>query len=892
MAQRSHRLLWGAQLLTMLLVGAYLIYFADHALQLLTFPFPLDYGEGPLVAQVARLLAGTSIWALYRDPSLAPFQIINYPPLYLIVTAALTPLTNSPLIAGRLVALLSTLASVVALALLAQRATPIPAQRSWRTVGLTLYPALFFLTIPIVREWAVLMRVDMLGLCLGLWGLVVLSWRGPPTAGRSILAALLLTASLFVKPSLIAAPAAALLWLLWLNLRFALPRCRAAALPPPRSPVLPLILFSATLALVGGGFFALFQWASGGWFALHVVAANANRWEFALAKGFWEQQLALRWPLAAAALLSSLLISKLARFQRSSERSAAPERLDASLILPMLYTLFGIVTAAGIGKVGAYSNYFLELYAGLIWLLTLGLYSAAISMPGYVHRRTEDLLLKPRIGYRDARDGPHPPAPSPTTWERGGMQHPLLHPSSFLLPLPYILPAIYCLLVLALLFYPPLWDATRLRPAGLLEPSPPRFILGPHGLWSDMMRERDVLAAQTRVGAALRDEVQAAGPRIFSDMPGVAAAAGVESRLQAFEARQLFDQGLATETSLLHELANGEIPLAVIDFLGNWLTPGVIEVMQRRYAYDYAIGTFQLYRPVAVGALQPIPEQRIATDGLALHGIHLAEPVGNTYEPGSLVAISLVWQRSAALGLTQPVSVTLQLQTPDGYPLLTSERPLLYGVYPPAQWPVAAPVQHMQPLQLPEALPDGRYQLAVGLQIADGPLVAPQAVIELESIWQGGMEFEATGHFVPARLLRAWAELGGPSRAGLPLTPVVPFAWGQLQCYEYACLELRGEHVTPRELGSLHYLAETIRSTTCLDASRADEQLCPGFAPAPADYRALGPAISGEMLRNGWIVQWSSGARLERAPGSDEINLGRLGDESLHLPPGMSYRWP
>ena len=158
---------------------------------------------------------------------------------------------------------------------------------------------------------------------------------------------------------------------------------------------------------------------------------------------------------------------------------------------------------------------------------------------------------------------------------------------------------------------------------------------------------------------------------------------------------------------------------------------------------------------------------------------------------------------------------------------------------------------------------------------------------------QGGAWFEETGRFVPARLMRAWAELGGPERVGLPLTPAVPFAWGRLQCFERACLELRGAEARQRPLGERLYLAETIRGAGCAEgeAPRQDG-LCPGFAEAPERFAELGRPLSGELARNGWLVQWTEHARLERAPGDATVNLGRLGDESLRLPPGASYRWP
>src|SRR4029078_5586051 len=70
-----------------LLVGAHLVFFAVHAAHLLGYPYPLDYGEGPLLAQVNLLRSGTPIWQLYADPDRAPYAVVNYPPLYHLLTA-------------------------------------------------------------------------------------------------------------------------------------------------------------------------------------------------------------------------------------------------------------------------------------------------------------------------------------------------------------------------------------------------------------------------------------------------------------------------------------------------------------------------------------------------------------------------------------------------------------------------------------------------------------------------------------------------------------------------------------------------------------------------------------------------------------------------------------
>ncbi len=862
MAQRIATLaLRAAQLALAVLVAAYLASFAAHALLLLGFRFPLDYGEGPLLAQVERLRSGIPIWRLYADPAAPPYLIVNYPPVYLLLTAALTPLDGAVLSSGRLISLLAALGAVAALAMLAttrrQRArfTPHPA---------SFYLSLLFLTVPIVREWAALMRVDMLGVCLGLWGLAVLSGgtRGPGPR-RAALAGVLLLASLYTKPSLIAAPVAGGAWLLW--------RAWRAPAPERRSAMLATATLSGVLAVGGGLLFAAFQLASGGWFALHVVTANANRWDGALARGFWAQQFDLRWPLAAAAALAAISIAwphipaprdgvrptpapprgALSRTEPGANAAALrgrspspghPGTLAPRPTLAVLYTLLGAVTAIGVGKVGAYSNYFLELYAGLVWLVALT-GTAAIA-------------------------------------------------ASAALPLSVLRSAFYGLLVLSLLYYPPLWDANRLRPAGLIEPSPPRMAFGRYGLWADLARERAVLAAQARVGTVLVAEVKAAGPLIFTDMPGVAAAAGVDSRLQVFEARQLLDQGHADERALLHELANGELPLAVLDYLGNWLTPGVVAILTHRYAQDGSLGTFDLYRPVALGAEQPADLRfAVPAGALRLVGHSLAPPLGATYEPGELLAIGLTWQRAAGEP-AGPLTVVVQLTTPDGTPILAVEQPLLYAAFPPADWPADAAVQHVQTLALPPELLEGVYLLQVSLRAGGDDLATPQPIGRLTVAAAGGAYVEETGQFVPAAMRRAWAELGAIERAGFPLTPVVPFAWGRLQCFERVCLELRGDAIQLRPLGAQLYLAETMRSDHCLDGEPAAGALCPGFGAADERFAELGPALSGELARNSWIVQWTAGARLERQPTGEAIGLGRLGEETLRLPPGVRYRWP
>jgi hypothetical protein len=846
------------------LLAWYLWYFVAHIAAILAFGYPLDYGEGPLLAQVQQLRADISIWSLYADPAQAPFLIVNYPPLFLLLSAALATLNDNILLSGRLISTVSALSAGIALFFLVLPSKP----RSVLAYITATLAALYWLSVPIVREWAALMRVDLLGICLGLWGLWVLGSRTENQELRTskqrersffrasdiapMLAGLLLLLSLFTKPSLIAAPAAATLWL-GLRAWRGTPASRAMARRE-------LLILLGVLLLGGGALFALLQSASGGWFALHVVAANANAWQLELAWAFWQQQLRLRWPLLLAAALIGGLCFLPGRRQ-----------LARVLTLPALYTLFATIVALGVGKVGAYSNYFLELYAGLIWLVGAG------------------ILAEFRIQNAECRSS------SAVSTNTGVVDTGI---SNHISLVTFFAPLSIGLLVVSLLYYPPLWDSQELRPAGVTAPNPPRLAVGNYGLHRDLARQDKVLAALTRVQGALASEVQASTTPIFTDLPGVAASNAVSARTQVFEYRQLLDQGQADQRALLAELANGALDLAVLDSLGNWLTPETQAILKHRYAQDGALGTFNLFRPLALG---PATSQNLQlNEAIMLTGAALALPPGETYEAGALLPIALELSANcsqASAACANDGEITVIVLDTDGSVLTDTTQPLLYGVFPPTEWPRGTSIQHIAVPQLPEDLLPGRYDLHIALDGSDG-----QRFAMIDILPQGGSFFPETGYFVPGAIRRAWSELGGVERAGLPLSPAVPFAWGTLQCFERSCLELRDGQVNQRPLGEQLYLAETQRSEQCLPAAetaqgsfrsgRVPATLCDEFIPFWRDIAATaGEPISGSLDRQQLRVQWTQYARIERHS-DDSFSLGRLGDETLRLAPGERYRWP
>ncbi len=935
MAKETHRLprRLGTAALRLLLVGmwlalllataAYLASFALHAWLILAYPYPLDYGEGPLLAQITMLREGWNVGTIYTDPATPGSVIVNYPPCYLWLTATLSALCErmglpaaAPLQMGRLLSLLASLGCAAAIFALSSHPQRQHHTTPWAHLTRRLLPAALFLTIPVVREWGVLLRVDMFGVCLGLWGLVALRsllLLPPPTTTTwskadtwAFLAGLLFALTLYTKPSLLAAPLAGCLWLL-----FALVRSRRA--PPCRAMLTSAALLIFGVLALAALFMAGLHLLTDGWFLLHVVTANANRWQADLAWGFWIGQAQVRWPLALAALLAALWLLVVWQHRRAARRSSPPDAPPSTgimhaddALLPLLYTLAALPAAVGVGKVGAYANYFLELYAGLVWLVAL-----ALNTP------------------------PHPRTSG------SGATHPPRRAAHFAAPATLVLVG---LLLASLAYYPPLWSKTLLRQGGIVDENPPRLAFGRYGMWRDLQREAEILQAQARVQAALiRHVQQVRADDLFTDLPGVAVQAGNNASIQVFEHRQLLDQDEWDQRGVLWELNHPErLPLVVLDYLGNWLTPEMISMIKHHYAMDGSLGTFDIYRAVESGVYTSVsmPFER----GIYLSGYYLHEPgsisATRTTTPttpttptapiqaGNLLVVTLEWlcadpQAPVPPSVTPPVEphtavqaepcamllpawdehttpdVVLQLVDSGGTVRYESERPLLNGVLPPTRWQFSGrPWHHMQPLQLPTTLLTDTYRLAVTLRSEGRDLEAPRILQQVRIAPGHGRFFAEAGYFVPEPIAQQWYALGAEQRVGIPVMPAVPFGWGTLQCFEYTCLELRDGSVVQRPLGEQLYLAETLRSKTCGGAMPFEHfvaGICPDFREDWQRYggeEGLGVGISGDISRYGYTVQWTRYARLERPLTGGPVGLGRLGDDVQRLPPGTRYRWP
>ena len=865
--------LWAAALVLAVLVALNLGFFALHAAQVLRYPFPLDYGEGPLLAQIEQLRHGISLRDLYGPLDAPPYLVVNYPPVYLLLTWAASFLTGNVLLAGRLVSLAAALACAAALwALVGHGKRKMEDERN--TFSLSAFgfrlSAFTFLALPIVREWAVLMRVDLLGVALGLWALVVLQ-RGQndvspshqvikkltsnlrPQRIQLIIAAALLAASLFTKPSLVAAPCAALVFLMLRDWRRALE-------------------LIGWLVLFGGA--ALVVLVPGTHFLDHVLLANVNAWQADLAAGFWRGQLAIHWGLFAAGALGAVLLLR---------RRAATGW--ASVALPITYTLVGAIGAIGVGKVGAYLNYFLELYVGLVWLVAGGV--AAGGWGDTETRRHGDTETGRQEDEKTRRQEDEIPiSRSPV--------------------LPFLSPVLLMLTATALLSYYPTWSETTTKLAGLVEgANPPRFVVGRRGVWQDLRRERQILAVYARTNTALVAEVQAAGEPILTDIPGVAAQAGQVARLQAFEHSQVLRQW--NQRSLRLDLANGRVPLAVIDYLGNWLTPDIIALVKHRYAQESSRGDYDLYRPVDPGPL--VAGKSIDLLGMRLNGYHL---LPQPFYAGEIVPLTLVWTHivESQLPTTQPITVTVTLTDATQRTVLTDAQPLFYGTLRPDELG-AATAQHMQPLRLPATLEAGQYTLHVALRWGfaaspDQQLATLTVAAQNGAFMPNGWFNDGRTEYIPAAILSAWQQLGGEPRFGKPLTPAVPLVGFVQQCFERGCVRVEDERRktkddSPQPLPSpFIFPLSSVGSWLAagdIGANGAFVQpaISPGFATCYASFggaASLGAAVTNEFRSGERLVQYTEFARLERAIAGGGCGLGAVGVDVLRLQAGVPYRWP
>lgn len=180
-----------------------LVEYLTLAGEAIRYPYPLEYGEGPMLDQVVRLVHGEALYppAFMRPP----YRVTHTPPLFHLAQAPFVTAGGPAFAPGRAASLISALAGVVFLTLIAHRLTS-----DWMA---SLIGGFLLLAFPHVTFWSLFSRADTLALALSLAGLyVVLRWskRRP---GLVLATALFILAIYTRLDFILAGPATAALWL-------------------------------------------------------------------------------------------------------------------------------------------------------------------------------------------------------------------------------------------------------------------------------------------------------------------------------------------------------------------------------------------------------------------------------------------------------------------------------------------------------------------------------------------------------------------------------------------------------------------------------------------------------------------------------------------------------
>jgi hypothetical protein len=306
--------------------------YLDLARLALAFPYPLDYGEGPLLDQAIRLIQGENIY--HNIFSVPPYTISNYPPVFVLIQGLFSLLFGPAFWYGRALSLLCAVLTAVFL-------------------GLTLYSltsdglaaaigGLLLLTFPYMQYWSLLFRIDLLALMFS-WAAIWVSVRwGVDRRWGIPLAASLFVASIYTRQSyLLAGPVSVAGWLF---------------LTGQRRKAIELALLTGGISLV---LFLLINLLTRGGFYLNIVTANVNPFSWERARNNLILLLAHAYYLVAFILIFIIL-----------------DRIKGHTgygLLVLFYFLTATMSAVTIGKDGSNVNYLLELAAALCFAAGAGL---------------------------------------------------------------------------------------------------------------------------------------------------------------------------------------------------------------------------------------------------------------------------------------------------------------------------------------------------------------------------------------------------------------------------------------------------------------------------------------------------------------------------------------
>lgn len=323
--------------------------FVRHGWNALTFPYALDYGEGPVLDQAVHLAKFQSIYTTTAFTTTPPFAVANYPPVYHLVQAPFIWIFGPAMWYGRAISLLSVVLAALFVGLIVQALTH---DGLAGAIG-----GLVLLSMPHIMGWSGFVRVDGLALALSLAGLYT-TVRWPEGRRSLIVSAILLTLAAYTKQSYaLAAPLAAFTWLL------------------SQRKLKRALFLAGLVAGLGGSIFLIFNLATRGSFFFNIITANANKF-------YWETVRNNYRDLSQRLLL--MVLGCVVFVALGLWKKIRP----ATWWLVVPYLLGAIVEFITIGKVGSSINYVYELAAAF------GLVAGAlVAWPGKQCRWASALII-------------------------------------------------------------------------------------------------------------------------------------------------------------------------------------------------------------------------------------------------------------------------------------------------------------------------------------------------------------------------------------------------------------------------------------------------------------------------------------------------------------------
>ncbi len=145
-----------------LMMVVQVLLFALRAYRTLSFPYQIDYGEGPILQIAMRVAQGETMYPPVNRP---PYAIASYEPLYYLLCALGVKLLGPGFLFGRLISFASTLAIAGCAGAVVWRETK-HRFAAFLAGGL-------ILAMPHVMVWSTLLRIDLLAIALAVVGYCV-----------------------------------------------------------------------------------------------------------------------------------------------------------------------------------------------------------------------------------------------------------------------------------------------------------------------------------------------------------------------------------------------------------------------------------------------------------------------------------------------------------------------------------------------------------------------------------------------------------------------------------------------------------------------------------------------------------------------------------------------